>query len=453
MVQSLRALTLAFLFAFGIAIAATGFAVYAAERRTVVQSVDRRIDVASRSVAGLPGDPVQAIVARIETLSRHRDTGDIGFFLADAGGRRLGGNVALGRSLPAGFSSLQVDDRIEGLTTGRALVRTVGRGLVLTTIAETEPVDGYHAARLRIYWIGCGSMVAIVVGGVCLLGIVIGRRAAAMQRTVEAIIDGDMQRRVPITGSGGTFDDQARAFNRMLDRIAELMTGISNVSNDIAHDLRSPLGRLRSRLALVTQRAGDARMRADLEEATAQSDSLLTMFDAVLRIAEVEGGDRRAGFRPLDLAQVVGKIGAMIEPVVSDTGRTLVTTRPAAIPVIGDEQLINQALLNLINNAVRHTPVGARITVGVERLADKGIVTVTDDGPGIPPDQHARALRRFGRLDPSRAQPGFGLGLPLVQAIMRLHRGDLVLADAGPGLVVLLSFPLQANEAEPNDWP
>ncbi len=436
--RSLRALTLAFLLAFLVATAGTGFAIYSLTMRTIERLVDRRLVVVADTVAGPPDERRPAdLFRRIDAAMRQRDTGDIGFELHNAQGLRLDGNVILSRRLPLGFSTLHARDEIAGLSAGRALVRDVGGGMTLTTIAETEPFDDYNAARARIYLIGFGSIVLIVVGGLVFFVVTIGRRIGETRRTVEAIIDGDLKRRVPIDRSGGEFAQQALAFNRMLDRISELMASISNVSNDIAHDLRTPLARLRSQLALSLRRVETAAQRDDLETAIAMSDELLEMFAAMLRIAEVEGGDRRAAFAPIDLAALADEIGTMMQPVVADSGRTLVVTAHTPTQIVGDRQLVGQLLVNLVENAVRHTPEGTRIGI---KVADT--LTITDDGPGIPADQRALAMRRFGRLDTSRHDEGHGLGLPLVEAIIRLHRGTIALEDAGPGLRIVIRLPL-----------
>ena len=440
--RSLRTLTGAFLLAFLVATVGTGFAIHGITLQTIQRLVDRRILVVSDAIAGVPGDRRPAdVVRRIDAAMRERDTGDIGLSLVDANGRRLGGNIALTRRLPLGFSTIARDDRIAGLSAGRALVRGIGGGMILTTVAETEPFDDYNAARTRIYLIGFGSIVLIVVGGMVFFVVTIGRRIGETRRTVEAIIDGDMARRVPIHPSGGEFAQQAMAFNRMLDRIADLMASISNVSNDIAHDLRTPLARLRSQLALTLRRAETAAQRKDLEAAIAMSDELLAMFAAMLRIAEVEGGDRRAAFARFDVADSVQEVGEMMQPVVVDSGRQLdiVVKEPAEI--VGDRQLLGQAMVNLIENAIRHTPLGTRIAIGVVSADVATILTVTDDGPGIAADQRKLALRRFGRIDASRHDEGHGLGLALIDAIVRLHRGTLSLDDAGPGLRVAISLP------------
>lgn len=437
MKPGLRALTVGFLTAFLIATAGTGIAIHVVTLGTIARLVDRRIENVS-AIVGRDATSAPVILARIGILSRRRDTGDIGFLLTDAHGRRLGGNVAVARRFPPGYSDVRGGDGIAGLSAGRAYVRWIGGDLILTTIAETEPFDGYRAARLRIYLFGFGSIILIVLGGLIAFAATVTRRFAETRRTVDAIVAGNMQRRVPMTGAADEFERQAVAFNRMLDQIAMLMDGLRNVSNDVAHDLRTPLARLRSRLATIAARDGDAA----IGEAIADCDRILAMFAAMLRIAEVEAGRRIAGFAAVDLAVLAGEVCEALAPVAEDGGHAL-RWRLDTLPVRGDARLIEQMLVNVIENALRHTPPGTMITVDGARVGEQAVLTVRDDGPGIPAEQHALALRRFGRLEASRNRPGHGLGLPLVAAILRLHGGTLTLADGEPGLVLRLAVPLE----------
>lgn len=448
--RSLRALTAAFLVAFITATGLTGLAVYRATHDTVVALVDQRIASVSGELAAMGTHSGTAeLIRQVEALTGERDTGDLGLLLTSANSRFLAGNIRLRHPLPEGFSTVDRALGVKGLSTGRALVRPIGDSLILTVVGETEPFDDYNAARARIYLFGFGSIILVVVAGIATFGLVIGRRIVAMRQTVEAIVDGDMQRRVPVDGSDSAFDQQARAFNAMLDRIAGLMAEISNVSNDIAHDLRTPLARLRGRLQALAQRAerGDAppaEIAAEIEAAIADSDTLLAMFAAILRIAEIEGGARRAGFERIDLGAIAHHVAATMQPAAADAGRSLADDSPVPLPVLGDRQLLAQALINLVENAIRHTPPGSRIRIAATRTGDRALVSVEDDGPGIPAPDHSRALRRFGRLDDSRTGSGHGhgLGLPLVEAIARLHRGTLSLGDAHPGLRVTIALPV-----------
>jgi signal transduction histidine kinase len=438
---SLRTLTIAFLLAFLSATALTGLASYDKTRATIVELVDERIDDVSDALTGgvIPADRAQ-VIRRIGEFVRSRDTGDLGFMLTDRDGRLIAGNVRLSHAVPRGYSMLDRTARIAGLSEGRALSRAIGGGMVLTVIAETEPIDNYNAARRKIYLVGFGSIILVVLGGTALFGVIIGRRMRQLRHTVDAIIHGDLHRRVPRGRSGDEFDRLADAFNDMLDRITDLMAAMRNVSNDVAHDLRAPLARLHAHLARVARDPAGA--TADLDAALALNEDISAMFAAVLRIAEVEAGERMAAFERLDLGQLVQDVGAMMQPLVEDSGHYLTIEAPAGVTIAGDRQLLHQALINLIENAQHYTPGGSRIALAVVRDGDAARLTVSDDGPGIAPDQRATALRRFGRLDASRTRPGHGLGLPLVGAVVRLHHGTLALGDGAPGLIVTIALPL-----------
>jgi signal transduction histidine kinase len=440
--RRLRSLSLVFAVAFTTSIIGTGVAVHHLTLTTISELVDRRIADASQIAAG-NGTGLQAILRRMATLSSQRHTGDIGIQLDGTDGNRLGGNIALTRPLPLGFSDVDVRAGIVGLSSGRAFVRLLPNGMRLTTIAETEPFDHYGKDRIRIYLFGFGSIVLVVIAGTAAFGTLVHRRISETRHTVNAIFDGDMRTRVPVTGGGGTFDEQAIAFNRMLDRISELMEGISNLSNDIAHDLRTPLSRLRMRLDGLVRAAPSEELSGRIEQARDDCDEMLAMFAAVLRIAEVQGGARRAAFASLDLGQLVEELATMMEPLVADQGRRMALGPFASVWIEGDRQLLSQAIINLIENAIRHTPKGSRIAVAALAASGGAVLVVEDDGPGIQPADRERALRRFGRLDRSRNTPGHGLGLALVATVARLHRGTLDLGDAAPGLRVEVTLPRQ----------
>ena len=440
---SLRALTASFLLAFLAATVLTGYATFTASHRAVVALVDRRIAAIGDAVTEdiRPGD-ASAIAARIASLSRRRDTGDVGFALTDRRGRRLAGNVALSRHIPNGLSTLSTRDAIPGLSAGRALVRDVGGGYRLAIVAETEPIDGYAALRTRNYVLGFGSITLVVLGGTVLFGAMVRRRIGEVRAAAEAIIAGDMARRIPVAPRGGAFDRQAATFNRMLDRIATLMDHLRHVSSDVAHDLRTPLARLRSHLAVMTA-APVPPSREALECALDQCDTLLDLFAAILRIADVEGRNRD-GFAPVDLAALVEQVGEAGAALAGEGGQRLKVEPGPALRIDGDRQLLAQALLNLVTNAVDHTPAGTTIRLSLARDGDLIEIRIRDDGPGIPRSAHATALRRFGRLDGSRHRAGHGLGLPLAFAIAKLHGGELTLDDAAPGLIVTIRLPAPA---------
>ncbi|PNU02898.1 sensor histidine kinase [Novosphingobium guangzhouense] len=446
--RSLRGLTIVFLALFLTVTALAGFGTFFATASMVRMLVDERIESESEALVPKGTVPVREELARhIVELNRQRDTGDLGVLLTDARGDRIAGNASFSRELPLGYSSLGRQDRIVGLSAGRVLVREVGGGMRLAVFAETEPVDNYFAMRRRIYLAGFGAIILVVLAGLLAFRRLVGKRIDAVRRTAESIIEGDLTHRVPMPGDEGEFDQQAGAFNRMLDRISLLMGEIRNVSNNISHEMRTPLARLRNELAMLEQSAEAEPLRARLAMAREQADELLGMFAAMLRIAEIENGSRRAGFRSLDLGALAAEIVEMVQPVAEERGQRVLMERADAAPLTGDRQMLSQLLVNMLENAVRHTPRGTRIRVSVARDAQAVVLVVTDDGPGIPAAQRALVMRRFGRVQnagqgESRNGPqGHGLGLPLAEAIVRLHRGTLVLEDAGPGLRIVVTLP------------
>ncbi|WP_448661945.1 ATP-binding protein [Sphingomonas sp. CJ20] len=444
--RSLRTIAATFLGLIAVATLLTGLGVHLLILRTVDRQVDKRLASEAAEILDTPPRPDLAMIgARIVDEAGRRDSGDIGFTLTDGEGRTRAGNIALRRRLPPGASVVHANDGIAGLTRGRALVVPLADGARLTLIAESEPIDEYDARRLLILSCGFGLILLLFGGGVAVFSVVIGRRIEAVRAAADAIVGGDLRRRVPLSGTGRTFNRQAEAFNRMLDRIEELMATLSSVSNEVAHDLRTPLARLRGQLVAIRDSADSDALRDSLDEAVAQSDAILALFAAILRIAEVEGGDRRARFAALDLGVLAGEAAEAMAPMVEDSGRHLEAGPFPATPIAGDARLLMQLTVNLIENAVHHTPEGTAIRVAVVRDDDAVVLRVADTGPGIAEADRAVALRRFGRLDRSRGMPGHGLGLSLAQAIARLHHGVLVLSDAQPGLCVEVRLPARAE--------
>ncbi|PJG45982.1 two-component sensor histidine kinase [Sphingobium sp. LB126] len=439
--RSLRALTLAFLAVFLGATLATAFGIYFATFRTIDHLVEQRIASASAAIAP-EGERAQArrIGLRIMAAARERDTGDLGFILFDHGSQ-VAGNVRVTRPLPLGLSQVDVADRIKGLSHGKVLTRDLGDGLRLAVIAETEPFDHYNAARKRIYLIGFGSIIAIALAAATTFTLIVRRRITDMRTTVEAIFDGDMTQRVPVDGSGTAFDRQAVAFNRMLDRIGALMEEMGHVTNGVAHELRTPLARLRNQLSLLARDPQAQAVRDRIEDAQAEADRLLGLFAALLRIAEVESGARRADFAPVDLKALVEDSVEALEPVIEESGHRIAGLALAEARIVGDGQLLTQMVVNLVENILRHTPGGTEIGITLEAGEGGTVLSVADDGPGIAAQDRAKALDRFGRLSGGGQVKGYGFGLPLVAAIARLHGGTLELEDARPGLLARVILP------------
>jgi signal transduction histidine kinase len=245
-----------------------------------------------------------------------------------------------------------------------------------------------------------------------------------------------------VRGAGDEFDQLAEHLNSLFDRIQALMGGLRQVSNDIAHDLRTPLTRLRQRLELAQSRATSV---AQFQDAVGSSihdvDTILETFGAMLRVAEIEGGARKAGFTVLDLAAVLRALVDDYQPVIEEAGDQLLSAIADDLPVRGDRQLLTQMIANLIENAVRHCPAPATITLAARREGGAVVVEIGDTGPGIPKEQHAKVFQRLFRLEASRTTTGTGMGLAIVAAIAALHGITMTLADNRPGLAICLRFP------------
>ena len=277
------------------------------------------------------------------------------------------------------------------------------------------------------------------------------RRLDTINRTSGEIIAGDLTRRVPLTGSGDEFDSLAENLNRMLDRIERLMKGLREVTDSVAHDLRTPLNRLRNRLEESVARLHASGAQAgEIERAIAETDQLIGTFNALLLIAETDAGTTRAAMSPLDLGSVAADVVELYEPLAEEKHLTLSLTPGPAVGIEGNRSLIAQALANLVDNAIKYTPAGGKVRIRAA-VNEKGVeLSLADSGPGIPLADRPRVTERFVRLEVSRSSPGTGLGLSLVAAVAHFHNAELVLEDNMPtGLMAVLRFPKTAIRALP----
>jgi len=312
------------------------------------------------------------------------------------------------------------------LLVGRALA---GRLLIQDAIGEA------------VLW-ALAALWTLAVGGGLLLSRTILRRVDEVAAINREVMVGDLGRRVPLRGSDDEFDRLAASMNAMLERIEELMVGMRTVTDSIGHDLRSPLTRLRTRLERIQAADGSEGERsAAIEAAVADIDSTLDLLGRLLDIARAESRLNRDQMTEVDLATIARDIAEMYGPVAEDRGLAIEVSAAAAVPIIGHGELLAQAVSNLVDNATKY----ARRRIRLAASAEAGVARfrVSDDGPGVPPDDRERATQRFVRLDPSRSGQGAGLGLSLVAAVVRLHGGSLLLDDAGPGLQVDMILPGQ----------
>jgi signal transduction histidine kinase len=272
-----------------------------------------------------------------------------------------------------------------------------------------------------------------------------------MTASGERIMAGDLSGRLPVTGSGDEFDRLANSLNAMLERIEGLMAGVKHVSDNIAHDLKTPLTRLRNRADEALRRGGsEAEYRAALEAMIEESEALIRTFEALLMIARTEAGEASSHMVELDAADLARSVAELYEPLAEENGLVIKVEADTLLPAQGNRELLGQALANLLDNAIKYgTPAApetaAEILVGVRRADGTLEFTVADRGPGISEKDRARVLERFVRLEESRSRPGAGLGLSLAAAVARLHGGELRLADNAPGLRVTLAIPARAR--------
>lgn len=356
-------------------------------------------------------------------------------------GRRIAGGLRAARPA-SGWSDLNFEDKLEGPDTARAWAIDLSDGTRLVVGADRSVVERVDHMLGGIFLAAFAVVLLLSLTGAVLLGAYLRRRLSAISSAADSIMAGDISRRVPESRRRDEFDALAHSLNQMLDRITGLLENLRQLSGDIAHDLRTPLARLRNHLEESLEESGDpARQRERLSSALEQVDKVLALFAAILRISEIEGGRRRASFRSVDLTALAREICETYAPAVEDDGRTLSSNFAHGVRVQGDPELLAQAIINLLDNAQAHTPAGTSIQFLLDR--DRGIarIMVCDDGPGVPTEARGIIFRRFVRLDPGRSTPGHGLGLNMVAAIIAMHDGRLEVGDNGPGLKIGFTLP------------
>ncbi|NDV87799.1 HAMP domain-containing protein [Aurantimonas aggregata] len=395
------------------------------------------------------------IIGLVRTIDRRaRQPGASLYLATDATGRIIAGNV---ESLQAGvldkggftenvFGYERFADNAEDrYHIAVAEVVSLPNGMrILVGRDQTEQERFRQVVRSAL------TLALALMGAAALLAwVFVGRRALQrldrMSAASNRILAGDLTERLPVTGAGDEFDRLSENLNRLLARVALLQEGLRQVSDNIAHDLKTPLTRLRNRAEAAL---GGGVPREALEGMIGEADQMIRTFDALLMISRVEAGSHPVLKDRIDIATIVADVCELYEPLAEEVGARLIVDAPSPVPALVSRELIAQALSNLIDNSLKYAVgEGRPTTVTIRLSASEGncVLSVADDGPGIPADQHERVLERFYRLDQSRTMPGSGLGLSLVQAIARVHDGELALEDAAPGLRVVLVFPLDGR--------
>jgi signal transduction histidine kinase len=313
--------------------------------------------------------------------------------------------------------------------------------------------DARHFRDRMTHTLSWAALITLALGiaGGLLMTRNMLRKVEAVNRTSAHIIHGDLTQRVPVTGSGDEFDQLAENLNAMLDQIERLMLAMRQVTDNIAHDLRTPLSRLRARLEVtLIEKPDESRYAEALRDTIAEADNLLQTFNALLSIAEIEAGSRRESWAVVDIAAIARNVAELYEPVADEKGIALRLDIAESIRVRGDRHLLSQAIANLLDNALKYTQAGY-VALSAFVSGETARLEVADSGPGVPAERREAVFDRFVRLERSRSTPGNGLGLSLVRAVAKLHDGAVWLEDnnsglATPGLKVVLQIPVAAEQ-------
>ena len=380
-----------------------------------------------------------ALTEMINTLVKAQPTGDEKFILlANPLLDRVAGNLPVWpRAMPSSPGTYTLDFELNGRSVHAVFVRTmlpggynlmVGRNTAKFQTVETQFWRGLIGAA-------CTLLVFGVAGGVLIRRKLLSE-IHGISQTATAIIAGDLSRRVPRRSKANELDKLAQTINHMLDQIERLIQGIRNVSNSIAHDLRTPLTEMRLRLeVLAVARPPMDETFAEIDAVISDVDRTIAIFNALLRLSEIDNGMRRSGFIAADVAKVASDVVEFYQPIAELKGIALSFASTGSLIVVGDPLLLAQAISNLIDNALKYAREDIRVMVAATQPFDQTIsVTVSDDGPGIPDAEKPKVIERFYRSDTSRGTPGVGLGLSLVAAVAKLHDGSVELTDAHPGL-------------------
>ena len=430
------------------ATAVLGWSVYTSTQKALDQQLDSRISAEADDLLTLyQREGINGLSDEIMRQEARADLNRVGFILTDSHGKRIAGSFPATTPKP-GWSIVLFDDEEEGdqKDQARAYTQVLSDGSRLAIVADLESAEAIGETLLLQFLITFGAMLVIGTGGGFLLTLLLRRRLDGINQAASAIIGGDLSKRMPVDGSGGEFDLLSNTLNKMLDRITALMENLRQVSGDIAHDLRSPLTRLRQQLEGGLSDALDSEERKKaIEGAIGQADELLAIFSALLGISEIEGGEIKSAFKPLRLDRIMADICEAYRPSAQDTGFDLSCEIDPDCTIVGDRHLLGQMITNLLDNCLRHAAESEKILVGLHKKDSEIKLVVSDNGPGIPQDRHAEMLRRFTRMEGSRTTSGNGLGLSLVKAIADAHGARLSLSENGPGLKVTIIF--QTNSA------
>ncbi|MCR6637385.1 HAMP domain-containing sensor histidine kinase [Devosia sp.] len=426
-------------------------------QRQQSDDIDREIRLFQRIEAT---QGIRALAFALNRLSGQPGPGV--YYLGDAAGQYLLGNMSdvppdvlidpgvysfdYDRPDPLGEDAVGMPDRPK--RSGVAVVRSIelGNGMRLVVGRDVVERRGYSAIILQSFLVGVVGIIlfSVVAGGVTARRVL--KRIDTIRDTSTKIMSGNLSERVPITKRNDEFDGLARNLNAMLDRIEQLLQGLKEVTDNVAHDLKTPLTRLRNQAegALRDTASPETKEKA-LETVIAESDKLIQTFNALLMIARVEAGAPSGALSEIDVSSIVSDVAELYTPVAEDEGIEVTTDIAEGVTLRANRELIGQAMVNLLENAMKYAKPedgrAGKISVSLKREGGSVVIVVADNGPGIAEADRSRVLERFVRLEKSRSEPGSGLGLALVNAVARLHGGSFSIEDNGPGVRAVLAVP------------
>ena len=438
---------------FGILFVATfavsGAVMYHMLRLGLAQQMDASLQEMNSVISSTYApDDMEDLITTLNSYSSLQTTKDGLYSLVDDKGNRLAGNFTAIIVPPGTYSITPQDVGLAGSGRYRIEVSKLGPNTLVVGESFSDTDDLLKIVLISLAW-AAGLVVAAALGGGIFLAARAQRRLDAVAGTMFDVSNGRLDTRIPLQGRNDDLDLVSMQINSALDRLAGLVEGMRQVSADIAHELKTPLNRLKLTLDDAIGGLEEGRdVTSLLNDARTESDQINATFEALLRISQIEAGARRLRFQHIQLREIVAFVHEVYESVAEDSNQRLVLLPGPPSSVMGDKELLTQMVVNLVENAITHCPPGTSISIGLETSHGETVLKVSDNGPGIPQEERYKVFRRLYRLDKSRTTPGSGLGLSLVKAIADLHSAEIDLTDNHPGLSVNVAFHPHLSLAE-----
>lgn len=445
-------LAIQFGLAFALSMALVGVVVFVVAELRIASRIDAALAYHSHKFVADTDEvprPTALVAGRIADWQRRKVMSERTYLLFDVKGRQVAGRLGL-PPLREGYSDVLYKGGGRTWQKGRALTRRLPDGGLFVVVQQSEAAESLRSMLFPLIGavLGCALLAGLVA--TFIFARLTARRLHATQTAAAAIAAGDLSRRIAADTLDGMFAAQAHSLNAMLDRMELIVNTQRQFASAVAHDLRTPLTRLKGMLAQARSASASSEGNAGrtIEQAEHECAAIIAIFEALLRLSEIEAGHHANALQIHALDELVRDAVETMEPVLADAGSILRCALPDAdLSIIGDEALITQLLINLLENVVTHTPAGTRATVSLAEDGDRAVLTIADDGPGLAPGDCQRVLRPFERGSAARAH-GSGLGLAIARAIVEFHGGGLELGENSPGLVVTIRLPLAAGGSD-----